>query len=476
MLTNINKLITYANNHNLLDQRDNAYIYNSLCYLLNIEVTAAYEAIAGEEHIDDLLELIADGYQTFETKTEKELFKSKVIGIVIDRPSNIEAKFNRLYAQSPKLATDYFYQFAKDVNYVKEREVAKNVIYSVDSKFGRIDITINLSKPEKSTKEIEMLKQVAASNWPLCFLCKEQEGLYGSLKNPDRSNHRLIGLDLNDKPWFLQYSPFSYFNEHSIVLSSEHEDMKINRTTFSNLIEFVKLFPHYMIGSNADIPIVGGSMLTHDHYQSGNHEFPIFKAKSVVEDKIGDVDLHSVIWPLHTVKLVSSDSAQLLDVAEVVLNKWLNYEDIENNIYKFTTARHNTITPIMRNVDGVFEMYLILRNNYTTTEHPTGLYHVDKSRHHIKRENIGLIEAIGLAVLPARLKAELEEIAGATELPAHLVMHKRLYDEMNESNPTERKQFLYDLVGNIFVEALTDCGVFKYNEDKYYQFIRSINE
>ncbi len=357
---------------------------------------------------------------------------------------------------------------------MKERQVAKNIVYKVDSKYGKIDITINLSKPEKSTKEIEMLKKATASNWPSCFLCKEQEGLYGSLKNPDRSNHRIIGIDLNDKQWFLQYSPFSYFEEHSILLSALHEDMKIDRSTFANLIEFVKQFPHYMAGSNADIPIVGGSMLTHDHYQTGKYEFALFKAESKLEKSIGEVGLYSVSWPLHTIKLVADNSEQLLDVAEIVLNNWLVYEDVDNNIYKYTTARHNTITPIVRKVNDTYEMYLILRNNYTNDKYPTGIYHVDKSRHHIKQENIGLIEAMGLAVLPARLKSELEMIATCESLPSSLEIHKRLFDELEAAAPSNRKQFLYDLVGNIFVECLEDCGVFKFDESKYKQFIKEI--
>lgn len=476
MKNNINKLITYANDKQLLNPRDNAYMYNTLCHMLGTEITEGYKQVVTTEHIDDLLEAIVNDYQQFETQTEKELFKSKVIGTVIDRPSNIESKFYDLYATDPKLATDYFYKFAKDVNYVKEREVAKNIVYKVDSKYGNIDITINLSKPEKSTKEIEMLKQAANSNWPLCFLCKEQEGLYGSLKNPDRSNHRIIGLNLNQNQWFLQYSPFSYFNEHSIVLSSQHEDMKINRNTFSNLIEFVKQFPHYMIGSNADIPIVGGSMLTHDHYQTGNYQFGLFKAESVAVKEISNVAVHAVTWPLHTVKLVSSDSDKLLDVADQVLQTWLAYEDAENNIFNFTDVRHNTITPIVRKNDEEFEMYLILRNNYTTAEQPTGLYHVDQSRHHIKQENIGLIEAMGLAVLPARLKSELETIASCDSLPQELNKHQRLFDQLEADKPADRLQYLYDLVGSIFIECLEDCGVFKYDQDQYLKFIRSINE
>lgn len=474
MKTNINKLITYANQHELLDVRDNQYMYNTLCYLLNVAVNEGYHYEECNLHIDDLLEQIANEYSNFDTQIEKELFKSKVIGTVIDRPSVVEAKFNRLYDIAPKLATDYLYKFAKDVNYVKERQIEKNIMYKVDSKYGEIDITINLSKPEKSPLEIELLKESTVSTWPLCFLCKEQEGLYGSLTNPDRSNHRLVSLDLNGSDWFFQYSPYSYFQEHAIVLSNEHRDMKINRETFNNLIEFVKQFPHYMIGSNADIPIVGGSMLTHAHYQAGNYEFPLLKAECKLEREIDNVQVNSVVWPLHTVKLTSTSSEELLDVAESVLNKWLDYEDVENNIYKYTAEQHNTITPIVRMNDDQFEMYLILRNNYTNIEYPSGVFHVDKSRHNIKQENIGLIEAMGLAVLPSRLKTELMVMADADTLPANLTYHQRLFDQMVAAEASDKVQYLYDLTGEIFVECLEDCGVFKFDEHKYIEFIHSI--
>ncbi|WOO86777.1 UDP-glucose--hexose-1-phosphate uridylyltransferase [Mollicutes bacterium LVI A0039] len=476
MQNKINKLISYANQKELLDPRDNDFMFNQLCYLLNVTPKSSFKAVAVKAHIDDILNDIADKFQKFDTNTERELFKSKVIGTVIDRPSNIEAKFKELKAKSSQDATEFFYNFAKDVNYVKEREVAKNIEYQTKSEYGDIDITINLSKPEKSTKEIEMLKKAKASNWPACFLCKEQEGLYGSMHNPDRSNHRIVGVDINQSKWYLQYSPFSYFNEHSILLSETHSDMKINRNTFANLLDFVEQFPHYMIGSNADIPIVGGSMLTHDHYQCGNYEFPLFKAMSHVEAQFGGVSLYSVKWPMHTVKLVADSKYEILEVADKVLTKWLAYADPDNNIYDFIDERHNTITPIARYHNGHFEMYLILRNNLTTDEHPTGIYHVDSSRHHIKQENIGLIEAMGLAVLPGRLKAEMEQLATAKELPTELEKHKPLFDAINQEQPKNNKQFLYSEIGKIFVHCLEDCGVFKYNQDKYIEFIRSIDE
>lgn len=476
MQNKINKLITYSNQKGFLNTRDNDFIYNQLCYLLNVTADDSYTSINYDGHIDDLLDNIANEYKQFETNTERELFKSKVIGIILPRPSEIEKQFYKKSDESMVAATNYFYDLSKSVNYIKEREIAKNIEYKVDSKYGEIDITINLSKPEKTTKEIEALKNATSSNWPKCFLCKEQEGLYGSLKNPDRSNHRVIKMDLNDKDWYFQYSPFSYFNEHSILLSGEHEDMAINRKTFSNLLEFVDKFDHYMIGSNADLPIVGGSMLTHDHYQTGNYEFGLFKTASKFEKEIDGVELHSLNWPLHTVKLIGDNKDDVLNVAELVLNEWQEYEDKENKIIKFTSVRHNTITPIIRKQNGKYEVYLILRNNLTSEDHPTGIYHVDKVRHHIKQENIGLIEAMGLAVLPARLKTELETIASSDSLPEELTLHKPLYDKMVESNCSDRKEFLYNLVGSIFVQCLEDCGVFKYDETKYYEFIRGINE
>ncbi len=474
MLNKINQLITYANKEEILDQRDNSYMFNQLCYLLNVQPEDGYFKADCNNHIDDLLESIADDFNQFETQIEKELFKSKIIGTVVPRPSVIEQKFNDLYTENPTLATDYFYKFSSSVNYIKERQIKKNIEYKVASKYGDIDITINLSKPEKSTKEIEMLKNVSSSNWPKCFLCKEQEGLYGSLKNPDRSNHRIIKIDLNEQSWYLQYSPFSYFNEHAILLSEMHSDMKIDRAAFSNLLTFVEKYPHYMIGSNADIPIVGGSMLTHDHYQTGNFEFPIFRANSQIENKINNVEVHSVKWPLHTIKLVGTSKHEVLETCDLVLDKWLNYSNPECNIFAYTDVRHNTITPIFRINNNKYEAYLILRNNKTTDEHPTGLFHVDKSRHHIKQENIGLIEAIGLAVLPARLKEELEQIANCSQLPHDLNKHQRLFDQMINDNPTNKLQYLYELTGQIFVEGLEDCGVFKYDEEKYFDFIQTI--
>ncbi len=476
MKKELNQLITYANVKGILKPRDNDYILNQLAYLLDVELTDSYKVEKYDGHIDLLLTTIANNYQKFTTPTELELFKAKIIGTVMERPSVVETKFQNLLQDNPKLATEFLYQYAKDVNYVKELQIKNNIVYQVPSKYGEIDITINLSKPEKSTKEIEMLKQFKEVAWPKCFLCKEQEGFYGTVKNPDRSNHRMINLKLNNQDWYFQYSPYSYFNEHSILLSSVHEDMKINQTTFSNLLNFVDQLPHYMVGSNADIPIVGGSMLTHDHYQCGNYEFPIFRADSKVVNHLKDVEIHAVNWPLHTVKLVGTNQDSILKASEQVRKLWFEYEDVENKIIKKTTKRHNTITPILRKQNNVYEMYLILRNNLTSEEHPSGIYHVSSKYHHVKQENIGLIEAIGLAVLPGRLKAELEELSQIVELPEHLIKHKNLFFEIEKYSGNNKLEYLYELVGKIFVKGLEDCGVFKYDETKYLKFLKEINE
>ncbi|MFV0246605.1 MAG: hypothetical protein ACK5HS_01540 [Mycoplasmatales bacterium] len=474
MITNINKLITYANDNNILNPRDNAYIYNQLCYFLDITPSKSFETCQYTGHIDDLLELMVKD-KHFKSDTLKELYKTKIIDIIIPFPSTIEDKFYKEFAVNSKSATDYFFQHSKLVNYIKEKQISKNISYKVNSKYGEIDITINLSKPEKTLEEIKLAKEQKKSDWPSCFLCKEQEGLYGSILNPDRSNHRLIELMLNNKKWYFQYSPYSYFNEHSILLSDEHKDMIINEQTFSNLLEFVDMFPHYMIGSNADIPIVGGSMLTHDHYQCGNYDFPLFRANSVLEKTIDTVDIYSVKWPLHTVKLVSSDKVQILEQSTKILDKWQSYEDKEHNIIAHTSAKHNTITPIVRFNNNKYEMYLILRNNLTNEDNKFGLFHIDPKRFNIKQENIGLIEAIGLAVLPSRLEDEFNTLLRVDVLPEELKKHKELFDHIKNIK-VNKKEELYKLVGNIFVECLEDCGVFKYNTDKYIEFIRSIND
>lgn len=474
----INELLSYGLERNLIVKRDVVYCLNSICYLLDVEVDFYFEKVDVENHIDDILTSLATSKLNDVTNTELELFKSKLIDCMIDKPSQVEAKFYDLYNSDKEAATNYLYQFAKDVNYIKEKAIASNIVYTVDSKYGEIDITINLSKPEKSTKEIEMLKNSKSSIFPKCFLCKEEEGLYGSMRNPDRSNHRIIEVELDNEDWYFQYSPYSYFNEHSIVLKGSHDDMKIDLSTFERLLEFTDKFPHYMIGSNADLPIVGGSMLTHDHYQTGRYEFPLFKADTKLIKELGNVTVSSVNWPMHTVKLKSSDRISILTAAASVLQSWISYEDTDNNIIAFSSVRHNTITPIVRYVECKYEMFLILRNNYTNEEFPSGIYHVNSKRHHIKQENIGLIEAMGLAVLPARLKTELATVANIfdnkLEVPEELSKHQYLFECLSKDKPRNSYEYLLDLAGEIFVAGIEDCGVFRYNESKYIEFLEGL--
>lgn len=473
MINNINRLISYCVDKKIVDKRDCDFVFNQLCYTLKVEPSCGYTYQPTTDHVDLILEQLVANIQ-FKTTIEKELLKSKLIANAMEMPSAIEARFYQLYRQQPTLATDYLYQYGKDVNYIKELQLQKNISYQVDSKYGLIDITINLSKPEKTTEEISALKKATISNWPSCFLCKEQEGLYGSLTNPDRSNHRLIEIQLSSGKWFFQYSPFSYFNEHAIVLKENHLDMKIDSETFSNLIELVDFLPTYTFGSNADIPIVGGSMLTHDHYQCGNHQFPIFRAENIASRQIGDVTISAINWPLHTIKIESTSKENILEMSNHVLASWTNYVDHAHNIVNFTTVKHNTITPIFRKVDGVYQGYLILRNNLTTDEFPSGIYHVAPERHHIKQENIGLIEAMGLAVLPARLKLELSELATVTdELPDHLIKHQVLYQQIVDFQGDKYQQLL-NLAGQVFVDGLEDCGVFKYDLNMFIKFLNNL--
>ncbi len=471
----INQLVTYGIEHNLIKERDAIYSVNKIMYLLDINVGFEFELIKTDKDVDSLLEEVADLKGEFSTATEKELFKSKLIDTMLDKPSLVEDKFYNKYNESPKVATDYFYQLSRDVNYIKDKQIAKNIMYKYDSKYGQLDITINMSKPEKSPEEIKRLKEIKSADWPKCFLCVEQEGYYGNLKNPDRSNHRIINVELDGQDWFFQYSPYSYFPEHSIVLKKEHYPMKINKQTFINLTSFVSKFPHYMIGSNADLPIVGGSMLTHDHYQAGNYNFPIFDAKEEFKTMQGDVEVSIIKWPLSTIKLSCSDKDKIVDKADELLTKWRNYSNEKLGIINKTDQEHNTITPIVKKNGENFEAYLLLRNNITSDEHPDGVFHPHKEKHFIKRENIGLIEASGLAVLPARLNANLnkleEAIVNNEQLPEELEDFKNIYKAVVDSGEKDINKAIKQQIGEIFDAILEDCNVFNNDIDAMIKFI-----
>ena len=390
---------------------------------------------------------------------------------------------------SPEKATDYYYKFSQDSDYIRRYRVAKDLKWKVDSPYGEIDITINLSKPEKDPKAIAAARNAAASSYPKCQLCMENEGYAGRVNHPARENHRIIPITINQSNWGFQYSPYVYYNEHCIVFNGEHVPMKIDRAAFTKLFDFIKLFPHYFLGSNADLPIVGGSILSHDHFQGGHYTFAMAKAKIELPVTIPgyeDVEAGIVKWPLSVLRIRSKDTSRLIDLAEHVLNCWRSYTDEDAFIYAETNGEpHNTITPIARKNGDTYELDLTLRNNITTAEHPLGVYHPHAQYHHIKKENIGLIEVMGLAVLPSRLKEELELLANyivnGKDIRSNEKIEKHAdwveeflpsYDNITEENVME---ILQKEVGIVFTHVLEDAGVYKCTEQGRADFLKFIH-
>ena len=412
----------------LVEPEDRRFTINRLLELFHLdelddEVAAAYAKrtpmtqesaeAALEGILNEMLDYAAeDGLMPEDTITYRDLFDTKIMSMLVPRPSEVIKKFQALYQISPKEATDYFYKLSRDTNYIRRYRIKKDQKWTADTEFGTLDITINLSKPEKDPKAIAAAKLVKSSSYPKCLLCPENEGYAGRVNHPARQNHRIIPITINDTPWGFQYSPYVYYNEHCIVFNSQHVPMKIEKNTFIKLFDFVKLFPHYFLGSNADLPIVGGSILSHDHFQGGHYTFAMAKApieKHVTIPGYEDVEAGIVKWPLSVLRIRHKDEKRLIELATHVLEAWRGYTDESAFIFAETDGEpHNTITPIARRSGDMFELDLTLRNNITTDEHPLGVYHPHAEYHHIKKENIGLIEVMGLAVLPARLKGEME--------------------------------------------------------------------
>lgn len=407
-----------------------------------------------------------------------DLLDTKLMGLITPRPSEIIDTFNAYYAESPVKATDWYYEFSNDTNYIRRDRIAKDRKWTVDTEYGTLDITINLSKPEKDPKAIAAAGKARSTGYPKCLLCVENEGYAGHLNHPARQNHRIIPITLSGREYFMQYSPYVYYNEHCIVLNKIHTPMHIDREAFNNLLDFITIFPHYFIGSNADLPIVGGSVLSHDHYQGGHYEFAMARAEveeSFTVPGYENIAAGIVRWPMSVIRLKGKDRNSLSACAEHILNLWREYDDEEAFIYHETDGEaHNTITPIARRRDGEYELDLVLRNNITTKENPLGVYHPHADKHHIKKENIGLIEVMGLAVLPARLRDEIAAVADG------LISHKDLsadpstashakwakdiakrYPELNADNVNE---ILEKEVGIVFTKVLEDAGVYKRNE------------
>lgn len=474
----INKLLHYGVVNNFITERDVTYCANRLINLLGLD---SFEAISMEHskdlNIEDLLDefrnwALESGLVKINTVESLDRFDTEVISQIIPMPSAIEREFFDRYDGSPESATDYYYDFAIKSNYIRKKRIDKDLRWKYDSRYGQIDLSINLSKPEKDPRDIANVKKDV--KYPMCLLCRENEGFAGYPGHPARGNHRLIRLNLNKEEWYFQYSPYVYYNEHAIVLKAEHVPMKISQETFVRLLEFVEQFPHYFIGSNADLPIVGGSILSHDHFQGGNYTFPMELA-----DELGSISLSESVdacildWPLSVIRLRSDSREELARTSDEIFLKWKGYSNKELGIFSHTEdTEHNTITPIARMRDGKFEMDLVLRNNLTTGERPYGVYHPREEYHHIKKENIGLIEVMGLAVLPARLKdqlARLQEMLLSDQLEKIRADEElsMFYDwaldiaNRHQLNEYNIESVIYEEVGSTFVSILEDCGVFK---------------
>lgn len=493
MLSNsIAKLVQYGIESGLTPECERSYTINLLLDVFHEDEFVEPEEKAAdvdlEETLNELLDEAVKRGLIEDSVVYRDLFDTRLMNCLMPRPAQVQKEFWDRYEKNPQEATDYFYKLSQDSNYIRRYRVKKDQKWKVKSPYGDIDITINLSKPEKDPKAIAAAKNAKASSYPKCLLCPENEGYAGRVNHPARQNHRIIPITINDTPWGFQYSPYVYYNEHCIVFNSQHTPMKIERNAFIKLFDFVKLFPHYFLGSNADLPIVGGSILSHDHFQGGNYTFAMAKAPIIEHFTVKgyeDVTAGIVKWPLSVIRLQSKEVKPLIDLAEHILNAWRSYTDEDAFIFAETDGTpHNTITPIARKRGDLYELDLTLRNNITTEEHPLGVYHPHAKLHHIKKENIGLIEVMGLAVLPARLKGEMELLKDyiLTEKDIRsneqIAKHADWVDEFlpNYTSITEEnvEEILQQEVGKVFCEVLEDAGVYKCDEKGLEAFHRFI--
>ena len=475
----ISRLLHFARQKGLIAPEDEIYAANRLLDVLHVEDYVPEEVDETLETATPILECMLD-YAAEKgliegTTDERDLFDTRIMDCVMPRPSEVVRAFRAHYEESPREATDYYYALSIASNYIRKARIDKNIAWKTATEFGGLDVTINLSKPEKDPRDIAKAKLAKAAGYPKCLLCRENEGYAGRVNHPARETHRLIPLDLAGHPWFLQYSPYTYYNEHCIVLNSDHVPMVISRETFENLVAFLEVFPHYFAGSNADLPIVGGSILSHDHYQGGRYTFAMERAALEQEYTFANypqVHAGRVKWPMSTLRLTSSDKGALIDLATAILAAWRTYSDASVDILAQTDAPHNTITPIARRRGTDYEFDLVFRNNRTTAEHPLGLFHPHAEVHHIKKENIGLIEVLGLAILPARLKSEMEQIraellrgtadiAGIADIEKHADWYRSVRAAHTTVTEGNVDGILRDEIGKVFLEVLTHAGVFK---------------
>ena len=476
----ISQLVQYAVEKNWIEEEDRIYASNRILDALKLDefdgLTETGELPDIQAILDPLCRYAYEkGLIMGDSATFFDLFDTELVGRVIPLPSEVIRRFRAAYEESPKKATDWYYQFSGDTNYIRRERIKKDLRWSVDSPYGKIDISINLAKPEKDPRAIAAAATAKNSTYPKCLLCVENEGFAGHLDHPARQNHRVIPVTLSGRSYYLQYSPYVYYNEHCIVFSKEHTPMHIDRAAFDNMLDFVTLFPHYFIGSNADLPIVGGSVLSHDHYQGGNYVFPMARAsvrESVRIPGYEDVEAGIVNWPMSVIRIRTGDKERAAELAAHILKAWRGYDDASAFVFHETEGTpHNTITPIVRRRGSDYEMDLVLRNNITTEEHPLGVYHPHQDKHHIKKENIGLIEVMGLAILPARLKLEMrglekaifsgKDIALDEDLCKHADWIKRILPEHPEMNRENLEAILEEEIGKVFTGVLEDAGVYK---------------
>lgn len=477
MYKDIKRLVLYGIKHQLLEKEDYDYSINKLCDLLQIKEFVDHEIdIPVEEEPSTLLKPLLD-YAVQEkiiqpdTILNKDLFEARIMDILIPRPSEVVSKFKELQKESSKKATKYFYNLSQKSNYIKTERTKKNIRWNSQTKYGNLDITINLSKPEKDPRDIINAKSNSSNEYPKCLLCKEHVGFSG---NPGRVSHRIIPITLNQESFYLQYSPYVYYNEHCIVLLDQHIPMNVTEQTFTRLIDFVDQFPHYFLGSNAGLPIVGGSILAHEHYQGGNHNFPIEEAEVQQYREVDAVIIEKVRWPLSVIRLRSTNRQEIIKKAITLYKHWNQYTNEELDIIAHTDQPHNAITPIVRKRNEEYIIDITLRNNRTNNTHPLGIFHPHKEYHNIKKENIGLIEVMGLAVLPSRLENELKIVEEAVlkkeSLPTDHIHYNWCNTLIKKYRNQPIKTFIQDEVADVFVKCLEDCGVFKQDQKSQTHF------
>ena len=489
---NINSFVKYALDCKLIEESDKYYVINTILDILNLDEfieTNECPELSLEEILDIFLGFAVENNLIDDNITEKDLFDTRIMSAVTPRPSQVIGEFNKLYNESPEKATDYFYKLSCDCDYIRRYRIKKDMKWVYPCEYGNIDITINLSKPEKDPKAIAAAKNAKQSSYPKCMLCRENTGYRGRMNYPARQTLRTVPVTLNGTDSSFQYSPYVYYNEHCIVFNNEHTPMKIDRNAFAKLLDFVSLFPHYFIGSNADLPIVGGSILTHDHFQGGHYTFAMAEApveKEYVFKGFEDISAGIVRWPMSVIRLNGKDKDRLVELSDRILTAWRGYTDEDAFVFAETDGeKHNTITPIARKRGENFEIDLVLRNNITTEEHPLGVYHPHAELHHIKKENIGLIEVMGLAVLPSRLKTELaileeclvkgEDVSKNEKIAIHADWAEEIKEKYSDINSENVHDIVLLETGLVFKTVLEHAGVYKVTDEGRKAFVKFLD-